>query len=151
VRVQYVLKYIELRPDVCGGRPVITGTRLEVAIILEMVDSGYNIEEIIDEYPFLSDEILKYVIENRESIERYVEASKYYEIDPNRVCGMVVVVGTRLPVLHIYDMLNSGYSISEILEEYPFLTYNTVRGLIEYRDIIEPLARSVEHKIAFQK
>jgi len=146
-----VLEYIELRPDVCGGRPVIAGTRLEVAIILEMMDSGYSIEEIIDEYPFLSDKILKYVMENRKSVERYVEASNYYEIDPNRVCGMVVVAGTRLPVLHIYDMLDSGYSISEILEEYPFLTYGVVRGLIEYRDIIEPLARSVERKIAFQK
>ena len=145
------MKYIELRPDVCGGRPVIAGTRLEVAIILEMIDSGYNIKEIIDEYPFLSDRILKYIMENRKSVERYVEASKYYEIDPNRVYGMVVVTGTRLPVLHIYDMLDSGYSIGEILEEYPFLTYNTVRGLIEYRDIIEPLAHSVEREIAFQK
>ena len=144
-------EYIELRPDVCGGRPVIAGTRLEVAIILEMVDSGYDIEEIIDEYPFLSDRILKYVMENRKFIERYIEASKYYEIDPNKVCGMVVIAGTRLPVLHIYDMLDSSYSISEILEEYPFLTYDAVRGLIEYRDIIEPLARSVEHKIVFQK
>ena len=145
------MKYIELRPDVCSGRPIITGTRLEVAIILEMIDSGYNIEEIIEEYPFLSDKILKYIMENRKSIERYIEASKYYEIDSNKVCGMVVITGTRLPVLHVYDMLDSGYSISEILEEYPFLTYGTVRSLIEYRDIIEPLARSVEHKIAFQK
>ena len=145
------MRYIELRPEVCGGRPVIVGTRLEVAIILEMIDSGYGIEEIIDEYPFLSDRILKYILENRESIERCIEASKYYEIDPNKVCGMVVVSGTRLPVLHIYDMLDSGYSITEILEEYPFLTYDTVESLIEYRDIIEPLARSVEHKIAFQK
>ena len=41
---------ITCNPDVCGGRPCIRDTRIEIAIILD----GMAAPEIIDHYPQLS-------------------------------------------------------------------------------------------------
>jgi len=45
---------IESNPDILGGKPVIKGTRIPVELILEMVQSGYSVDEIVSEYPHLS-------------------------------------------------------------------------------------------------
>ena len=41
-------------PGVCGGRPCVEGTRLEISIILEYLENGFTFNEIEEEYPFLS-------------------------------------------------------------------------------------------------
>ncbi len=40
-------------PNILGGKPVITGTRMAVESILELLTSGMEIKEILKEYPFL--------------------------------------------------------------------------------------------------
>ena len=47
---------IEIRPDVCNGRPVIRGTRITVQTILEFLGAGDSPELIVDAYPSLSKE-----------------------------------------------------------------------------------------------
>jgi uncharacterized protein (DUF433 family) len=44
---------IESNPEILGGKPVIRGTRIPVDLILEMVQSGYSVDEIVSEYPHL--------------------------------------------------------------------------------------------------
>jgi uncharacterized protein (DUF433 family) len=44
---------ITLRPDVCGGRPCIRETRIEIAVILDGLAEGMTETEIIDHYPQL--------------------------------------------------------------------------------------------------
>ncbi|MBN2130963.1 MAG: DUF433 domain-containing protein [Sedimentisphaerales bacterium] len=39
---------------VCGGRPCIRDTRIEIAVILDGLAEGLTMEEIIDHYPQLT-------------------------------------------------------------------------------------------------
>ena len=48
--------YIEQRPDVMMGKPVIKGTRLTVELILERLGNGAPMEDILDSYPQLGRE-----------------------------------------------------------------------------------------------
>jgi uncharacterized protein (DUF433 family) len=45
---------INVDPLVCGGRPVIAGTRMRVADILEMLSHGASETEITNDYPYIS-------------------------------------------------------------------------------------------------
>lgn len=47
---------IERDPEIMNGKPVIKGTRMPVTIILERLAYGHPIEELLDDYPFLTSE-----------------------------------------------------------------------------------------------
>jgi uncharacterized protein (DUF433 family) len=47
---------IETNPAICHGKPVIKGTRIMVRNILGMFAGGYNIDQILAEYPTLKQE-----------------------------------------------------------------------------------------------
>ncbi|OGY29723.1 MAG: hypothetical protein A3A61_00115 [Candidatus Woykebacteria bacterium RIFCSPLOWO2_01_FULL_43_14] len=46
--------YISQDPEILGGKPVITGTRMSVESILELISSGMTINEILKEYSFIT-------------------------------------------------------------------------------------------------
>lgn len=48
-----LLQRITVDPKVMVGKPVISGTRIPVAMILRMLGQGISIEEILHEYPRL--------------------------------------------------------------------------------------------------
>lgn len=50
-------------PAVCGGKPVIRGTRVPVQYILEMWDGGYSVGHIHEQYPTVPKELVKKVID----------------------------------------------------------------------------------------
>jgi len=50
-------------PAVCGGKPVIRGTRVPAQYILELWDRGYSVERIQKQYPTVPKEPVKKVIE----------------------------------------------------------------------------------------
>jgi uncharacterized protein (DUF433 family) len=47
---------ISIDPGVCGGRPVITGTRVRVSDVLDMLAGGASSEEIAADFPYISEE-----------------------------------------------------------------------------------------------
>ena len=49
-------EFIESNPAVMMGKPVITGTRLTVELVLERLSAGETIEQILDAYPRLTRE-----------------------------------------------------------------------------------------------
>jgi len=51
-------------PAVCGGKPVIKGTRVPVQYILELSESGYSIESIHEQYPTVPKELIKKVLKH---------------------------------------------------------------------------------------
>lgn len=54
-----LLKRITLEPNICHGKPCIRGLRYPVELILELLSSGMNTEEILDDYDDLErDDIL---------------------------------------------------------------------------------------------
>ena len=53
---------IEIDPKKLGGKPVIKGTRIPVYLILEMLANGMSVEEILREYPELTEEDVREAI-----------------------------------------------------------------------------------------
>jgi uncharacterized protein (DUF433 family) len=53
---------IEVNPEICGGKPIIKGTRIPVKIIYDLVSLDYSIDQIIEEYPTLNREIILEVL-----------------------------------------------------------------------------------------
>jgi uncharacterized protein (DUF433 family) len=50
---------ITFNPKILGGKPIIKGTRIYVDFILELLSSGMNFEDILNEYKHLKkDDIL---------------------------------------------------------------------------------------------
>jgi uncharacterized protein (DUF433 family) len=45
---------IEVSPEICGGKPVIRGTRIMVRNILGMIAGGYTVDGILAAYPDLT-------------------------------------------------------------------------------------------------
>jgi len=61
---------IEINPKVCNGKPVIRGTRIPVAVVLDHLAEGFTYDEIIAEYPELGrDDIASAVAYARAYIE----------------------------------------------------------------------------------
>ena len=61
---------IELNPRVCNGKPVITGTRIPVTIILEQLAQGESWGDLLKGYPELNKEdIIAALLYARESLE----------------------------------------------------------------------------------
>jgi uncharacterized protein (DUF433 family) len=50
------LNRIELNPRVCGGKPVIKGTRIPVSVILERIADNEPWESILKAYPEIDKE-----------------------------------------------------------------------------------------------
>jgi len=51
-----LLQPITLDPNICHGKPCIRGLRYRVEFILELLSSGMNVKEIIDDYDDLEHE-----------------------------------------------------------------------------------------------
>ena len=54
-----LLKRISINPQVCGGKPVIRGTRIWVTLVLDLLAEGMSMEEVLAEYPQIEREDLQ--------------------------------------------------------------------------------------------
>ena len=76
---------------VCGGRPVIDGTRLDVRTIVSYYKMGMTPEEFLSQWNYITpaqyfdalsyyfdnkDEIETYILENHKAYEKYMKANK---------------------------------------------------------------------------
>lgn len=57
------MKWITADPKICHGKLVFKGTRILVSDVLELLGSGMNIKDILDEYPGLSEEMIREAID----------------------------------------------------------------------------------------
>jgi len=55
-------KYITQDKKICGGEPVITGTRVTLRTILASLADGASIEEILEDFPTLKEDDVRAVI-----------------------------------------------------------------------------------------
>lgn len=84
-------KYITQNPAILGGKPVISGTRMSVEVILESLAGGMSEKEMLKEYPFLRKEHIKAAIDyaakivSKEKSYLFEKASTYtHEIHRRR-------------------------------------------------------------------
>jgi uncharacterized protein (DUF433 family) len=54
---------VTVDPEILVGKPVITGTRMSVEFILELLANGWTYEEILNNYPQLVQEDILAAIE----------------------------------------------------------------------------------------
>lgn len=70
-----LLQRISVDPNICFGKPCIKGTRIWVSLILDFLANGMTINEILSEYPQLTEEDIRATIAYgaEMSRERYVD------------------------------------------------------------------------------
>lgn len=76
--------HIERRPGVCGGAPVIRGTRITVRHIAVLYKDGASAAEMLEAYPHLQaswvHDAISYYLDHREEIEREIAANSIDEV-----------------------------------------------------------------------
>jgi uncharacterized protein (DUF433 family) len=60
-------------PQVMDGLPVIRGTRIAVYLILEMLEAGLTIDQIVTEYPHLTADQVRAAVRYALDLSRTVE------------------------------------------------------------------------------
>jgi len=79
-RIKPKLPYIEKRQGVCGGEPVIAGTRISVGLIVEMERAGHSADEMVALYPHITHaqiyDALSYYYDHKEEIEKMINENK---------------------------------------------------------------------------
>ena len=53
-------------------------------------------------------------------------------VDPNQMGGVPCIRGLRIPVAPVVEMVADGLSHSEILQAYPDLTEEDIRGALSF-------------------
>lgn len=48
--------HVQINPRICNGKPVITGTRIPVSVILDQMAVVGSVDEVLELYPELSRE-----------------------------------------------------------------------------------------------
>ena len=54
-----ISKHIVVDSEICHGKPTFKGTRIMVWQILEMLEAGETVEEILENYPSLTKDHIK--------------------------------------------------------------------------------------------
>jgi uncharacterized protein (DUF433 family) len=84
--------HVTSAPDVCGGRPVIIGTRTEVRTIVGYYKMGLSIDEIVEGLPHLNPAqifaALSYYYDHKSEIEE--------DIADNRIASLMARYGLKL-------------------------------------------------------
>ena len=68
---------ITINPKILIGKPVITGTRIPVYLILNLLAKGKTIHQIMDDYPELEEEDVTAAISYAASHMEYEETRVY--------------------------------------------------------------------------
>ena len=55
-------KYIEINPQILGGAPVITGTRIPVERIYQLIKQGHSVENLQEEYGWVDKKKILYTV-----------------------------------------------------------------------------------------
>lgn len=59
MKTQQLLERISVDPQICHGKPCIKGTRIPVFVILDALAAGMTYQEIIKEYPPVTEEDIR--------------------------------------------------------------------------------------------
>ncbi len=87
-------RYIVRLEGVCGGRPIIEGTRISVKTIVSGIKLGWTLQDILDYYPFLAAaevaDALAYYQDNPEQIEaEFTEEQRFLEQEIPRLQQLI--------------------------------------------------------------
>jgi len=58
-------------------------------------------------------------------------AKDLVEIDPEKMSGTPVFAGTRVPINHLFEYLESGNTVDHFLDQFPSVTREQALGVLE--------------------
>lgn len=53
------------------------------------------------------------------------------EVDPEKMSGVPVFTGTRVPITHLFEYLESGETVNEFLDQFPSVSRKQALGALE--------------------
>lgn len=145
-------------PAVLGGTPIIKGTGISAALVDQLLRRGYTVDAITGRY-------LDIAAEDVEACRRYgammerqhlEEMSKTIEkrtpekvadwrerivCDPAILVGKPTIKGTRISVELVTDWLRRGWTVSDILDNYPHIRTEDVDACVKYKATGASLSR----------
>ena len=60
-----------------------------------------------------------------------MKAENVIEVDPEKLGGMPVFAGTRVPIQNLFDCLEGGESLEEFLDQFPTVEREQAQAVIE--------------------
>ncbi len=56
-------EFVVVDPKICSGKPIVRGTRIMVKNILGTVAGGYAVDQVVEAYPELTQEMVQAALE----------------------------------------------------------------------------------------
>ena len=59
--------FITIDPEILGGTPVFRGTRVPVKTLFEYLENDYSLEEFLECFPSVTNEMARHILERSET------------------------------------------------------------------------------------
>ena len=121
--------------DVATDGPHLGETDVPVQYLFKYLDEVHNLYAFLDDFPEVSLEQALTAIRERVNTDIPIHSNR------ERVSGMPVFKGSRVPVRSLFNYLSYGYTIEGFLENFPTAEREQVLKTLEMaRDVIESIA-----------
>lgn len=147
-------------PEILGGTPVFRGTRVPVQALFEYLEGGETLEEFLEGFPTVSRETAVAALEEAKELLRTLNADPQWGKDrgpmaaldwshcpavesiPGKVSGAWLFKGTRMPVAIVFQNLEAGATVEEIMEWFD-LTREQIKSVLDFaaRSLEAPVRR----------
>ena len=62
---------------------------------------------------------------------RVMNIKDLIEVNPEKMSGVPVFAGTRVPIGHLFEYLEKGETLAEFLRQFPSVTHEQALGVLE--------------------
>jgi uncharacterized protein (DUF433 family) len=62
---------------------------------------------------------------------RVMNIKDLIEVNPEKMSGVPVFAGTRVPIGHLFEYLEKGETLTEFLRQFPSVTHEQALGVLE--------------------
>ena len=136
-------------PDIIGGVPIFKGTRIPVHLIADIVSAGTPLNEILDGYPTLNEQMIQmavnYALANPtpEPVKQFWRDSLPIQVvrmripNPNSVTQIITDQTTTEDIISFMKDTASAISLTPAQERFADRIYNISTGQVELVDITD--------------
>ena len=145
-------------PAVLGGEPTIRGTGISVALVNQLLERGNTVESIIGNYLHITEEDVEACRRHWEMLEqqrreetartavkqtpeKVADWRERIVCDPAILVGKPTIKGTRISVELVTGWLKKGWTVSQILDNYPHIRAEDVDACVKYKATGASLSR----------
>ena len=71
MNAELIEDHITRNSEILGGKPIIRGTRVPVYIIVDLVNNGSGVEQVVEDYPDLTIDDVNAALEFAKTVQDY--------------------------------------------------------------------------------